>query len=118
METVLNTCPVCGKKHRRPKYCSEECYLKANREQRKKNIKRYRAKYKGCYRKAYAPAPKPAREMCKCPRCATEFLGSSWQGRYSYCESCERLVKGISSEVFKIGSGWSNGYREEANYYA
>jgi hypothetical protein len=110
--------PWCGKEHRRPKYCSEECYLKANREQRKKNAKRYRAKYRGCYRAACSPSVAPKREMCKCPDCQKMFLGSPWQGYHSYCDDCAGNKKGISFEPYRIGSGWSNGYREEANYYA
>jgi hypothetical protein len=115
---TLQICPVCGKEHRRPKYCSEECQLKANKVQQKKNYPKYKAKYRGCYRNAYSPSVAPKREMCKCPMCETKFLGSAWQGPRSYCESCERVAMNVSNETYRIGSGWSNGYREEANCYA
>jgi hypothetical protein len=118
MATALKTCPVCGKEHKRPKYCSLEHQLQANREWRAKNAKRYRAKYRGCYRAAYSPSVAPKREMCKCPMCETKFLGSPWQGPRSYCDSCERIVKGISNEVYRIGTGWATGYNEGGSYYA
>jgi hypothetical protein len=112
--------PLCGKEHKRPKYCSEECYLKANRAQRKSNIKRYLKKYKGIYREAYKPSPKPERTMCKCPSgisplCEKEFLGSPWQGPYSNCDACASMLRGISFEPYQIGSGERRGYKEEAS---
>jgi hypothetical protein len=115
---TLKTCPVCGKEHKRPKYCSLEHQLQANREWRAKNAKRYREKYKGCYRTPYTRSPNPLREMCKCPNCQVKFLGSPWQGKHSYCESCLRMVRGINSDSYRIGSGWATGYNEGGNYYA
>jgi acetyl-CoA carboxylase beta subunit len=65
-------------------------------------MKKYQKKYKQDH-KVIRSYHKPEKTMCKCPMCEKIFQGSAYQGKYSYCDACARMVRGIEDTYRLIG---------------